>query len=189
MRNLGEKTIKELADDIGVSKTAINNKVTEEMRNKYYSKIGNKFVINEDGQELIKSLFIEPAEGSVEETENSQNTADGNEADENKGGDTDQEEDSNEVTETGVVTGDQWSKTTVNIIEDYQRQLEQKDKQLTEMYRLLDQQQQLTLQTNHTKERLEGQLDEYQEKERQEQEVQQTENNNKKWWQFWKTEG
>lgn len=187
MRNLGEKTIKELADDIGVSKTAINNKVTEEIRNKYYSKIGNKFVINEDGQELIRSLFIEPAENPDEESESSQSN-ESSETNKSKNDSETDQENSNEVTETGVVTGDQWSKTTVNIIEDYQRQLEQKDKQLTEMYRLLDQQQQLTLQTNHTKERLEGQLDEYQEKERQEQEVQ-METDSKKWWQFWKTGG
>jgi len=184
VRILGEKTIKELADEIGVSKTAINNKVDEEMRNKYYSKIGNKFVINEDGQEEIKSLFIEEP---LNET--SEKQADSDEVDDSTNPDERQDvgkEESNSKSNTDVVTGDQWSKTTINIIEDYQRQLEQKDNQLSEMYRLLDQQQQLTLQTNHTKERLEGQLDEYQEKERKEQEIRK-ETNNKKWWQFWKS--
>lgn len=44
------KTIKELADELGVSKTAINKKVTDRERKLWFSKIGNKFVINEDGQ-------------------------------------------------------------------------------------------------------------------------------------------
>lgn len=185
MRILGEKTIKELADEIGVSKTAINNKVNEDMRNQYYSKIGNKFVINEDGQEKIKSLFIEEPSG-VDESEDSEDSEDSTSVNESNDTQESDKNDSANTSETDVVTGDQWSSATINIIEDYQRQLEQKDQQLSEMYRLLDQQQQLTLQTNHTKERLEGQLDEYQEKEREEQEVQ-TEMNKKKWWQFWKS--
>ncbi|SFH94917.1 hypothetical protein SAMN04489868_1771, partial [Pisciglobus halotolerans] len=63
---MAEKTIKELADEIGVSKTAIHKKVTPDMRNKFFSKIGNKFVISEEGQEAIKSTFIV----SFSETEN-----------------------------------------------------------------------------------------------------------------------
>ena len=51
------KTIKELADELGVSKTAINKKVTDRERKLWFSKIGNKFVINEDGQRSIKRMF------------------------------------------------------------------------------------------------------------------------------------
>ena len=51
------KTIKELADELGVSKTAINKKVTDRERKLWFSKIGNKFVINEDGQKSIKRMF------------------------------------------------------------------------------------------------------------------------------------
>ena len=51
------KTIKELADELGVSKTAINKKVTDRERKLWFSKIGNKFVINEDVQKTIKRMF------------------------------------------------------------------------------------------------------------------------------------
>ncbi|SPX04267.1 Uncharacterised protein [Enterococcus faecium] len=53
-----EKTIKELAEELGVSKTAINKKVSDENRKLWFSKIGNKFVINETGQKAIKSMFL-----------------------------------------------------------------------------------------------------------------------------------
>ncbi len=53
-----EKTIKELAEELGVSKTAINKKVSDENRKLWFSKIGNKFVINETGQKAIKSMFF-----------------------------------------------------------------------------------------------------------------------------------
>ena len=52
------KTIKELADELGVSKTAINKKVTDRERKLWFSKIGNKFVINEDGQKSIKRMIV-----------------------------------------------------------------------------------------------------------------------------------
>ncbi len=59
-----EKTIKELAEELGVSKTAINKKVSDENRKLWFSKIGNKFVINETGQKAIKSMFFNENENS-----------------------------------------------------------------------------------------------------------------------------
>ncbi|HFL3543389.1 TPA: hypothetical protein ACG3PD_003707 [Clostridioides difficile] len=44
---MADKTIKELAEELGVSKTAINKKVSDENRKLWFAKIGNKFVINE----------------------------------------------------------------------------------------------------------------------------------------------
>lgn len=56
---MSKKTIKELAEEIGVSKTAINNNVTPIMREQFFSKVGNRFEINEEGQDIIKAMFTE----------------------------------------------------------------------------------------------------------------------------------
>lgn len=56
------KTIKELADEFGVSKTAIRNKLTEEFRSKWVQTStanGVKtLVITEDGVNALKSIFL-----------------------------------------------------------------------------------------------------------------------------------
>ena len=64
------KTIKELADELGVSKTAINKKVTDRERKLWFAKIGNKFVINENGQKAIKQMFSSDNEKRESKTEN-----------------------------------------------------------------------------------------------------------------------
>lgn len=63
------KTIKEIADELGVSKTAINKKVTDYERKLWFSKIGNKFVVNEDGQKSIKSMFLDDNANRKPQTE------------------------------------------------------------------------------------------------------------------------
>ena len=55
---MADKTIKELAEELGVSKTAINKKVSDKNRKLWFAKNGNKFVINETGQKAIKSMFF-----------------------------------------------------------------------------------------------------------------------------------
>jgi len=60
-------------------------------------------------------------------------------------------------------------------------QLEKKDEQLSQLQKLVDQQQQLTLQANHHNERLQLQLQVVQEKEN---EISDS-SEQKKWWQFW----
>ena len=56
------KTIKELADEFGVSKTAIRNKLTEEFRSKWVQTStanGVKtLVITEDGVNALKTIFL-----------------------------------------------------------------------------------------------------------------------------------
>ena len=56
---MSDKTIKELADELNVSKTAINKKLNANLKRKHFSKIANKFVIDEEGQNIIKSMFKE----------------------------------------------------------------------------------------------------------------------------------
>ena len=57
MKNQSYMTIKELADELNVSKTAINKKIDETFKEKYVTKNGNRFVIDVFGQKIIKSMF------------------------------------------------------------------------------------------------------------------------------------
>ncbi|QKG76689.1 hypothetical protein GE022_010490 (plasmid) [Streptococcus canis] len=55
------KTVKEIAEEIGVSKTAIRNKMTEEFRSKYVQTSTENqpqtLLITEEGVNLLKSMF------------------------------------------------------------------------------------------------------------------------------------
>ena len=130
------KTIKELAEEIGVSKTAINKKVTIENRKTWFTKIGNRFVINEVGQKAIKYMFLENIENQKSKTTN-----------QNRKLKSHTENLENKKEPTGEY------KYLLEII-DYQKE-QIKDlkysqteqfKQLSSMQNLLDQQQQLALQ-------------------------------------------
>ena len=65
-------------------------------------------------------------------------------------------------------------------------QLEKKDIQLDHLQKLIDQQQQLTLQANRQNERLQLQLELIQEKEDQPLKDEKIDSPIKKWWHFWK---
>lgn len=54
------KTIKQIADELGVSKTAVRKKITETIRTQFAETIGNTIYINETGINLIKSTFNTP---------------------------------------------------------------------------------------------------------------------------------
>ena len=64
-------------------------------------------------------------------------------------------------------------------------QLERKDEQLSQLQKLVNQQQQLTHQANHHNERLQLQLQVVQEKENEVVESADDSCEQKKWWQFW----
>ena len=57
-----ELTIKQLADEIGVSKTAIRKKIENLGLRSSLRKNGNQFVIDEKQQSLIKSAFLNETE-------------------------------------------------------------------------------------------------------------------------------
>lgn len=59
------KTIRQIADEIGVSKTAIRKKLTDEIRNQFAETIGNIIYISEQGEKLIKSEFKNLSENQV----------------------------------------------------------------------------------------------------------------------------
>lgn len=59
------KTIKQLAEEIGVSKTAIRKKMTDEVKTKFSETIGNTVYISKDGENIIKSSFYKKKEKLV----------------------------------------------------------------------------------------------------------------------------
>ncbi|MEI3633428.1 DNA-binding protein [Lactococcus lactis subsp. lactis] len=141
------KTIKELADELGVSKTAINKKVTDRERKLWFSKIGNKFVINEDGQKSIKRMFEGLIENQESQTENLEQKP--NSQTENL------EQKPNSQTENFRNNNESNAdiKYILDIIEyqkeqikDLQNTKDEQFKQLSNMQNLLDQQQRLALQ-------------------------------------------
>jgi len=131
-----KKTIKELADELGVSKTAINKKVSENQKRKHFSKNGNKFLIDDEGQRLIKSMFLD--------------------SDENY-----RQPESENLTQTEVFEVSDLVSVLKDRVSVTEKQLDEKDKQIASMQKLLDQQQVLTLQANKKIAELETTLTDY----------------------------
>lgn len=130
------KTIKELADELGVSKTAINKKVTDRERKLWFAKIGNKFVINEDGQKSIKRMFggvSENQESKIENLEQKPNSQTENFRNNNE----------NNADIKYILDIIEYQKEQ---IKDLQNTKDEQFKQLSNMQNLLDQQQRLALQ-------------------------------------------
>lgn len=130
------KTIKELADELGVSKTAINKKVTDRERKLWFAKIGNKFVINEDGQKSIKRMFDGARENQESQTENLERKP--NSQTENFRNNNENNADIKYILDIIEYQKEQ--------IKDLQNTKDEQFKQLSNMQNLLDQQQRLALQ-------------------------------------------
>ncbi|HBH6470477.1 TPA: DUF536 domain-containing protein [Enterococcus faecium] len=165
--------MKDLAEELGVSKTAINKKVSDENRKLWFAKIGNKFVINEIGQKAIKSMFFTENENSNQQPVGEKSK-------------TENHKNANQVSELELFFFLEKQLNQKDI------QLQEKDEQLKQMQKLLDQQQQLTLQANQQIKKLHEQLqltyaEESSEKEPLSvtEETQKGQNKEKKWWQFW----
>ncbi|HCR2867166.1 DUF536 domain-containing protein [Enterococcus faecium] len=171
-----EKTIKELAEELGVSKTAINKKVSDENRKLWFSKIGNKFVINETGQKAIKSMFFNENENSNQQLVGEKTK-------------TETHKNANQVPELEVLS------LLEQQLNQKDMQLQEKDEQIKQMQKLLDPQQQLTLQANQQIEKLQEQLQLTYTEESSEnksttlseetESIEKQSKTEKKWWQFW----
>ena len=171
-----EKTIKELAEELGVSKTAINKKVSDENRKLWFSKIGNKFVINETGQKALKSMFFHDNENSNQQLVGETTTPETH-------------TNANQVPELEVLS------LLEQQLNQKDMQLQEKDEQIKQMQKLLDHQQQLTLQANQQIEKLQEQLQLTYTEESSEnksttlseetESIEKQSKTEKKWWQFW----
>lgn len=162
---MSKKTIKELAEEIGVSKTAINNNVTPIMREQFFSKVGNRFEINEEGQDIIKSMFTEGIikQGNPEKKTQTSQTESENNTDKLKTTQTKTKltitkPKTSETSQTETYLKNELPEKAMAIIENYQDQIKKKDQQLSELHNLLNQQQQLTLQSNQQIQQLQLEL-------------------------------
>jgi len=144
------KTIKELADELGVSKTAINKKVTDRERKLWFSKIGNKFVINEDGQKSIKRMFEGLTENQKSQTENLEQKP--NSQTENFRNNNESNADIKYILDIIEYQKEQ--------IKDLQNTKDEQFKQLSNMQNLLDQQQRLALQDKKLLEEYKSEINE-----------------------------
>ena len=144
------KTIKELADELGVSKTAINKKVTDRERKLWFSKIGNKFVINEDGQKSIKRMFEGLIENQESQTENLEQKL--NSQTENFRNNNESNADIKYILDIIEYQKEQ--------IKDLQNTKDEQFKQLSNMQNLLDQQQRLALQDKKLLEEYKSEINE-----------------------------
>ena len=148
--NENYKTIKELADELGVSKTAINKKVTDRERKLWFAKIGNKFVINEDGQKSIKRMFggvNENQESKIENLEQKPNSQTENFRNNNE----------NNADIKYILDIIEYQKEQ---IKDLQNTKDEQFKQLSNMQNLLDQQQRLALQDKKLLEEYKSEINE-----------------------------
>ena len=144
------KTIKELADELGVSKTALNKKVTDRERKLWFSKIGNKFVINEDGQKSIKKMFEGVTENQESQTENLEQKP--NSQTENFRNNNENNADIKYILDIIEYQKEQ--------IKDLQNTKDEQFKQLSNMQNLLDQQQRLALQDKKLLEEYKSEINE-----------------------------
>jgi len=62
------KTIKQIADELGVSKTAVRKKIENLGLRSSLQKNGNQFAIDENQEKLIKSAFVESEAETKTET-------------------------------------------------------------------------------------------------------------------------
>ena len=130
------KTIRELADELGVSKTAINKKVSDSERKQWFSKNGNRFLVNENGQKAIRTMFLSGIDSHKSKTENTYQQPESKT--ENFENDNLKKSDFKHLSEIIRYQNAQ--------IEDLKETKSQHFKQLNQMQNLLDQQQRLALQ-------------------------------------------
>ena len=130
------KTIRELAEELGVSKTAINKKVSDSERKQWFSKKGNRFLVNEIGQNAIKSMFSYDTNNRKSKTENTEKQPESK---------TENFENAN-LKHSDINYLNDIIKYQNAQIEDLKETKSQHFKQLDQMQNLLDQQQRLALQ-------------------------------------------
>jgi len=109
------KTIKQIADELGVSKTAVRKKIENLGLQSSLRKNGNQFAIDEIQEKLIKQAFS----GSETETKNANQS----------------QTENHEVSDLVSVL-----QTTISVLK---AELEAKDRQIEKLQMLLDQEQQL----------------------------------------------
>lgn len=123
-------TIKELADELGVTKPGIRKLLTTNFREQYTETSGNRILISSAGAKVIRKHF-----------ENSESKTDQKQFSETKNGSQKQTETLSDDLQNAVISA---KDETIKLLKE---QLQAKDAQLANMQKLMDQNQQLLLHT------------------------------------------
>ncbi|MEE8825044.1 hypothetical protein LASUN_06460 [Lentilactobacillus sunkii] len=127
-----ELTIKELADELSVSKTAIRKHMDDKFRDTYTIKKGNKILIKDEGVEVLKGQFKSQEDHVAKE---------------------EQKQTANQLSVKG---SDKQTALLAEQLEDQRKQIDAKDKQIAELHQLLDQSQRLQLDVQNKLKQLES---------------------------------
>jgi len=119
-----KKTIKELADELGVSKQAIQKRINNLPTNQQPTMVGGRYLLNEELVEIIRSQYKEDENGRVEFSQ--------------------QPTTANVVDNVLAEVVEDLKKDKIELFDS----MKEKDKQIDRLQKLLDQQQVLTLQAN-----------------------------------------
>lgn len=158
MFNVGDLSVKELAEELNVTKQAIHKKITQLPTELTPNKVNGAYRLSPKIVDIIRNSTNE------QPTDNQQN---------------------NQPIEGEVVALKMLIDELKEEKEKLYKQLDQKDSQLHQVQKLVDQQQQLTLQANRQNERLQLQLDEFEEEKIKKKQEENNKIEKKKWWQFW----
>lgn len=129
------KTIRELSEELGVSKTAITKFLTPEKRKLFAKKIDNRLSISDEGVIIIRQRFLSRSKTKI----NNQNA--------NQVG---------EIENLVFDFNDELFLTLKNELTQKNKQIEKLQKNIEQQNILIDQQQKLTLQANQKIESLEA---------------------------------
>lgn len=123
-------TIRELADELNVTKPGIRKLLTEEFRKQYTETAGNRILINNSGAEVIRQHFENSVSGNKSKTKTETN--------ENN------QKQSKTVSDSADNAVIKAKQETIKLLKE---QLKAKDDQIANMQKLMDQNQQLLLNT------------------------------------------
>ena len=123
-------TIKQLADELGVTKPGVRKQMTANFRKQYTETVGNRILINSTGAKVIRKHFRNNSDNVFPETKTETNS--------NK------QKQTETVSDGGKNTVVSAQEETIKLLKE---ELKAKNDQLANMQKLMDQNQQLLLNT------------------------------------------
>ncbi|SPE23723.1 MULTISPECIES: DUF536 domain-containing protein [Latilactobacillus] len=166
------KTIRELSEELGVSKTAITKFLTPERRKLFAKKINNRLSISDKGVTIIRQHFLAKTKTKID-NQNENKRAVG------------------EIKNQNFNFNNEILSTLKNELAEKNKQIERLQKTIEQQNILIDQQQKLTLQANQKIETLEANLEISEPKDQKKETVTfkkdaatTNKKRQKRWWQF-----
>lgn len=163
------KTIRELSEELGVSKTAITKFLTPERRKLFSKKIDNRLSISDKGVTIIRQHFLAKTKTKIDNQNENKKTIGENE-------------------NQNFNFNNELLSTLKKELAEKNKQIERLQKSIEQQNILIDQQQKLTLQANQKIETLEANLEIPEPKDQKKETATLKKDdpitNKKRWWQF-----